>query len=38
MTVPTAAANGIPPGRVIDHNKKMFSISPAARYPQWKTT
>jgi hypothetical protein len=38
MTVPTAVAIGIPPGRRIYHNRKMFSISPAARYPQWITT
>jgi hypothetical protein len=33
MTVPTAAADSIPTGRRIYHNRKMFSISPAARYP-----
>jgi len=38
MTVPAAVAKSIPPGRRIYHNNKMFSISPAARYPQWKTT
>jgi len=32
MTVPIAAAIGIPPGRRIYHNRQMFSISPAAGY------
>jgi len=38
MTVPAAVAKSIPPGRGIYHNDGMFSISPAARCPQWKTT
>jgi len=38
MTVPTTAAIGIPPDRRIYHNRKMFSTSPTARDPQWKTT
>ena len=36
MTVPPAVAKSIPPSRRIYHNSGMFSISPAARDPQWK--
>jgi hypothetical protein len=35
MMVPPTVAKNIPPSRRIYHNKRMFSISPAARDPQW---